>query len=728
MGQDFFEHMIRLETELVKINGIGQKFIDKLDKLKIKTVKDLLWHFPFRYDDFSTVAKIADLRANQAATVRAVVKKISTRRSWRKKIVIVEAVVADETGGIKAIWFNQPFIAKALMPGRRVNLAGKVAISNDEIFLQSPTYELFQNTTETKHTAGLIPIYPETRGLTSKGIRFLTGALLKNLASIPEFLPEEVLAQAELPDLAQALKGIHFPKKIEQAEKARERFAFADIFLIQLMNLRNRALLAKEKAPPFRIDRATIAEFAGRLPFELTEAQKRSLEEILVDLEKPNPMNRLLQGDVGSGKTVVAAAAALVAAQNGKQTAFMAPTEVLARQHYRTLCSIFKTDNLGIGILTGSESRAFYGEGLESKLTRAKFLEEVAQDKIKIILGTHALISGGEDKKPLLFNDLALAIVDEQHRFGVDQRAALVKRKFAGSPAGADTTVHFLSMSATPIPRTLSLTLFGDLDLSIIDEMPKGRKEIVTKIVPPVNRQKAYDFIRQEVKKGRQVFVICPRIEEAEKPEVAKAGDKKKKNLWADVKNVTDEYEKLSKSVFPELKVAMLHGRMKGAEKAQIMGDFASGQTNILVSTSVIEVGVDVPNASMMMIEGADRFGLAQLYQFRGRVGRGEHQSYCFLFTDSTSPSTEQRLEALIKAKNGFELAEQDLAIRGPGEFIGDKQTGIPDLAMRSLNNIAIIKLARAVAESLVKKDHTLSAHPPLKAELAKFQQQIHLE
>ncbi len=717
--------MIRLETELAKIGGIGQKFIEKLDKLKIKTVKELLWHFPFRYDDFSTVAKIIDLKANQAATVRAVVKRVSTRRSWKKKMVIVEALIADETGGIKAIWFNQPFIAKALIPGRRVNFAGKVAFSNDEMFLQSPAYEMMQATTETTHTAGLIPIYPETRGLTSKGIRFLTGALLKNMETIPDFLPAEVLEQAEMPALAAALRNIHFPKKIEQAEKARERFAFADIFLIQLMNLRNRMLLAKKKAPPMAIDRAAVADFISKLPFELTGAQHRSIDEILKDLAKPNPMNRLLQGDVGSGKTGVAAVAALIAANNGKQTAFMAPTEVLVRQHYKTLCAIFKTHNLGIGLLTGSEARAFFGEGMESKITRPKFLEEAAKGNFKIILGTHALISGGEGKNPLIFKDLALAIVDEQHRFGVDQRAALVKKE---KKPGEETTVHFLSMSATPIPRTLSLTLFGDLDLSIIDEMPKGRKEIITKIVPPVNRQKAYDFIRQEVKKGRQVFVICPRIEEAEKSEVAKAGEKKKKNLWADVKNVTEEYEKLSKSTFPDLKVAMLHGRMKGAEKAKIMGDFASGVTNILVSTSVIEVGVDVPNAVIMMIEGADRFGLAQLYQFRGRVGRGEHQSYCFLFTDSTSPSTEQRLEALIKAKNGFELAEQDLAIRGPGEFIGDKQTGIPDLAMRSLNNIAIIKLARSVAEDLLAKDSGLTPHAPLRAELAKFQKKIHLE
>lgn len=717
--------MITLETELAKIKGIGEKFLDKLVKLKIKTVRDLLWHFPFRYDDFSSVVKIADLKINQAATIKAVVKRVSSRRSWKRRFIVVEATLADETGGIKAVWFNQPFIAKLLVPGRRVNFAGKVVLSNDELCLQSPTYEVMQTTTEAKHTAGLIPIYSETRGLTSKGIRFLIGAILKHLQPINDFVPDEVLESADFPNINSALKNIHFPRAIDQAERARQRFAFADLFLLQLANLQNRSRLAKEKAPPLKINKNKIDEFIKQLPFELTGAQVRSIEEILSDLERQQPMNRLLQGDVGSGKTVVAAVAGLVAYHNNKQTAFMAPTEVLARQHYKTLSGIFKTHSLGIGLLTGSEARSFYGEGLEGKVSRAKLMEEVASGKINLILGTHALISENDKKKSVNFNDLALAIVDEQHRFGVEQRAALVKKE---KNPGEETTVHFLSMSATPIPRTLSLTLFGDLDLSIIDEMPKGRKEIVTKTIPPENRKKAYDFIRQEVKKGRQVFVICPRIEESEKPEEGVVVVDKRKNLWADVKNVTEEYDKLSKSVFPDMKVAMLHGRMKSSEKAQIMADFSSGVTNILVSTSVIEVGVDVPNATIMMIEGADRFGLAQLYQFRGRVGRGEHQSYCLLFTDSTSPSTIQRLEALVQAKNGFELAEKDLAIRGPGEFIGDKQTGIPDLAMRALNNIELIRIARFSAESVMKKDADLKSYPPLRKHLADFRKQIHLE
>lgn len=714
--------MITLETELAKIKGIPPRFLVKLEKLKIKNVRDLLWHFPFRYDDFSQVVKIANLKINQSATIRGIVKQVSMRRSWRRRMAIIEALIADETGGIKAIWFNQPYIAKTLQAGRRANFAGKVTFSNEELCLQSPTYELLTNSTEAKHTAGLIPIYPETKGLTSKGLRFLSAALLKHSAAPEDFLPESVLSENKIPDLFTALKNIHFPKNLGQAEKARERFAFADLFLLQLSNFKNRLRLSRERAQSLRANPDFINSLIGKLPFELTAPQKRSLEEILKDISKPSPMNRLLQGDVGSGKTVVAAIAALVAAQEGKQTAFMAPTEVLARQHYKTLSSIFKNSSVGIGLITGSETRAFYGDNLEEKVTRKKLLEEIASGKIKIMIGTHALIAVGETKEPVCFNDLALTIVDEQHRFGVEQRAAL-----------SGTTVHFLSMSATPIPRTLALTLFGDLDVSVIDELPSGRKEIITKIVAPSNRSKAYDFIKEQLRQGRQTFVICPRIAASEtggepRPEGAGSSLDKRKALWAEVKNVTEEYERLSKTVFPDFKVAMLHGKLKSSEKAKIMADFTAGNTHVLVSTSVVEVGVDVPNATIMTIEGADRFGLAQLYQFRGRVGRAEYQSYCLLFTDSDADTTVNRLNALVKAKNGFELAEKDLAIRGPGEFIGDKQTGMPDLAMRALNNIVLVKAARDSAAKTLKDNPELESFPRLRAELEHFQKLIHLE
>ncbi len=721
--------MIKLETELRNIKGINEKFLTKLDKLKIKTVRDLLWHFPFRYDDFSAIVKIGDLKINQAATIRGVVKKVSLRRSWRRKFVIIEALVTDDTGGIKAIWFNQPFVAKVLRAGLQINLAGKVTASNDELVMQSPAYEPMTTTTEARHTAGLIPIYPETKGLTSKGFRFLISAILKVMEPAKDFIPEEILTNYEMPNVMSALRTIHFPAQLAQVEKARERFAFTELFLLQLTNVKNRIALAKEKAPPLNIDQAWVDGVIGKLPFSLTEAQERSLVEILDNLKKTQPMNRLLQGDVGSGKTVVAAIAALAAAKNGKQTAFMAPTEVLARQHYKTLTTIFKNLTIGVGILTGSEARVYHGDDSEMKTTRQKLLVEIENGGVKLVLGTHALISEGKTKKPIQFNDLALAIVDEQHRFGVEQRAALVKLE---REPGAETTIHFLSMSATPIPRTLALTIFGDLDLSIIDELPKGRKEITTKIVPPENRQKAYDFIRAQIRSGRQAFVICPRIE-ASKTEEEIEGDEevspdKRKNLWQEVKNVTEVYETFSKNIFPDFRVAMLHGKLKGVEKGRIMSDFSAGLLDILVSTSVIEVGVDVPNASIMMIEGADRFGLSQLYQFRGRVGRGEHQSYCLLFTDSTSDSTQQRLSALLKAKNGFELAEQDLVLRGPGEFIGDKQTGIPDIAMRALNNMELVKSAREAAANIMKKDVELSNYPALRSALANFQKQIHPE
>ncbi|TSC89847.1 MAG: ATP-dependent DNA helicase RecG [Parcubacteria group bacterium Gr01-1014_3] len=714
--------MLKLTTQIALIQGLPSKFVSNLKKLDILTIKDLLLHFPTRYEDFSSVVKIADLKVNEAATISGFVKRIESRRSWRRKIFVIEASIMDETGSIKALWFNQPYIAKVLQPGRRINFAGKVTVSDDELCLSGPTFE-FVGAGEAKHTAGLIPIYPETKGLTSKGIRYLMRAALTNLEPVADFIPKAILAEHALPDVTKSFQTIHFPKSMEDVEIARQRFAFEDLFLLQLNNAKARLDLAKEKAPSLKFTDEDLTAILKNLPFELTASQLTSVKEILSDLSGTKPMNRLLQGDVGSGKTVVAAIAAIVAAKNGKQTALMAPTEVLARQHYKTLTSIFGKHGVGIGLLTSGEARSFFGENLEAKTTKPKLLKDIESGKITLVIGTHAIISTGKDRVPVAFNDLALAIVDEQHRFGVEQRAALVKQE---RNPGDETTIHFLSMSATPIPRTLSLTLFGDLDLSIINELPKGRKEIITKVVAPTNRAKAYQFVREQVLQGRQVFVICPRIEAAVEEESDEANPKLK--LWSDVKAVKEEFERLSTKIFPDLKLAMLHGKLKAAEKSKIMADFMAGQTNILVSTSVIEVGVDVQNANIMIIEGADRFGLAQLYQFRGRVGRGEHQSYCLLFTDSSSDSTSQRLNALLRAKNGFELAEEDLKLRGPGQFIGSKQTGIPDLAMKALNNIELIKMARTSADIILKEDARLTKYAPLRAVLKAFQKKIHLE
>ena len=717
--------MLSLDTKLNCIRELPPRFVGRLTHLNLITVRDLLWYFPFRYDDFSQVVKIADLKIRQTATVRGVVRQMTAHRSWRRKMLVTEALIADETGGIRAVWFNQPYIAHTLKPGTVGNFAGKVAISDDDVYLASPSYELSTTLTESAHTAGLIPIYPETRGLTSRGIRFLVKPLLRATGIIPDFIPEEVRAAEALPPLTEALRDIHFPATLAHAEKARRRFAFEDLYLLQLTNLRARAALRRERAPALSVPEETLASFMNELPFALTAAQQRSIKEIAADLSRPEPMNRLLQGDVGSGKTVVAAIAARIAYSNKKQVACMAPTEVLARQHYQTLSKLLGHAGIGVGLLTGGEARLCLPIEGDAAVPRRKLLEKARTGGIELVLGTHALIAGRSAGK-IRFRDLGLVIIDEQHRFGVEQRAALVKREVH---RGAETTVHFLSMSATPIPRTLALSLFGDLDLSVIDEMPAGRRPVITKIVSPQKRATAYAFIRQEIRRGRQAFVLCPRIAAPEDDgDLRPAGGGTKAFTQWDVKSVEEEYEKLKSRVLSELRVAMLHGKIKAAEKIRIMAEFAAGKTNVLVSTSVIEVGIDVPNATIMMIEGAERFGLAQLYQFRGRVGRGEHQSYCLLFTDSSSESTGRRLKALLTAKNGFELAEEDLKIRGPGEFLGDKQTGLPDIAMRALQNMELIRRARRAAEATLAKDPELAGHPPLKEKLASFKERLHVE
>ncbi len=521
--------------------------------------------------------------------------------------------------------------------------------------------------------------------------------------------------------------------------------------------------MQKQKAYPVKYEVENVKQILSALPFELTPSQKKSLWEILQGVAKPHPMNRLLQGDVGSGKTIVAGIAAITTAEepNNLQAAFMAPTEILARQHYQTLTKFFKEFTGGIGLLISKEARIFYGEGLEESVKKSGFIKETTAGRIKIIVGTHALI-----QKTVSFQNLGLVIIDEQHRFGVKQRAHLLRdsklrmhpppkanpplaenlQKGQKTFVDADKFVdshripHLLSMSATPIPRTLMLSVFGDLDLSLISELPKGRKRIITKIVDPANRNKAYAFIRGEVKKGKQVFVVCPRIEpqvenqsvEVRPPEINYQYFGGRTSQILEVKAVKDEYEKLANKVFPDLRVAMLHGKMRSDAKKKVMAEFAAGENDILVSTSVIEVGVDIPRATIMMIEGAERFGLAQLYQFRGRVGRGEKQSFCFLFTESSSETTRRRLQSLLTAKNGFELAEQDLKIRGPGEFLGGPsgwaQTGLPDVAMRALQSPELLKEARTAAEEILKEDPELKNYPLLKERLGQFEKEVHLE
>jgi ATP-dependent DNA helicase RecG len=701
-----------LSLPLTEVKGVGQKIAQKLAKLKIHTVKDLLYYFPFRYQDFSKISKISQLSEGEVATIYAKIEKISLYKTPRRKMWILEATISDDTGQMKAIWFNQKFLINTLKEGKTANFAGKVTTEGKKFIFQNPIFEIISDEfQETRHTARLVPIYPQTNGVTSKMLRFVLSKVIPLTKNIAEFLPKEVVEKFNFPTLSEAFLQIHFPQSVESAKNAQKRFAFQDLFLLQLINASERYSLSQQKSFSCNYTPEFVKKLFAYIPFELTFSQKKALYEILQDLQKNYPTSRLLQGDVGSGKTIVAAIAALVVAHNKKQSVFMAPTEVLARQHYETFKKYFEEFKEGVALLTSDQAVVFFGDNLESNIKKKDLISQIKNNKVKIIIGTHSVI-----QKNVSFGDVAFVVIDEQHRFGVKQRAQLV--------SGKEIVPHFLSMSATPIPRTLAMTIFGDLNLSIISELPKNRKPVITKAVSAANRQKAYDFIAQQIRAGRQAFVICPRIE----PNDPFLVPTKRQLSNLEVRSVKEEYERLSKKIFPDFKIAMLHGQMKSDEKQKIMQDFKDRKYDILVSTSVIEVGIDVPNATIMMIEGSEHFGLSQLYQFRGRVGRGEHQSYCFLFSDINSKTTNQRIRALINAKNGFELAEIDLKLRGPGQFLGEEQTGLPDLAMKAIQNPQLVKTARDVAWSIISTDPSLKNHPYLAAYVKMFKNQIHLE
>ena len=737
--QELTQKTMDLDTSIEKVNLINSFYKKKLKRLGIKTIRDFLFHFPYRYDDFSKITSISRLEPKDRYCVFGRIVRIENSKTWKKKMTITEALVEDSTGSIIAIWFNQPYLTKILNPGDTVFLAGKTAIRENtnsifsNLYLSNPIYEKVKSalkTTgkpikETIHTGRIVPVYPETEGLSSRWFRYILKILLSKFRDkIPEYLPEEIRQENKLLPIREAIQQIHFPDSLSIAQKAQQRFSFEELFLISLFVLREKTKLLKEKGIPIPLNLKIVKKFVSSLPFKLTNAQKKSAWVILNDLKLPHPMNRLLEGDVGSGKTVVAIMAALNVAKAGFQSAIMAPTEILAKQHFQEATRLLKKFEIKIGLLTGKEDKIIsispYREraGLKNEvieISRRKLLEKLKKREVDILIGTHTLI---QDK--VIFGKLALAILDEQHRFGVEQRAKLTAKNRRSKEK---TIPHLLSMTATPIPRTLALTIYGDLDLSIINEMPKGRKKIITKIILPKEREKTYKFIEKEVKKGRQIFVICPRIEPSEENQ-----EKPRSLNWTDVKAVKEEYEKLSKEIFPNLRVTMLHGKMSPKEKEEIMINFKNKRSDILVSTSVIEVGIDVPNASVIMIEGAERFGLAQLHQFRGRVGRGKHQSYCLLLTDSTSKRTNQRLKALINCEDGFTLAEKDLSIRGPGDFSGIRQWGIPDLAMSSLKNINMIEKTRVSARKILDSDPGLKNYPQLKKRLKSFGEKIHLE
>jgi len=701
-----------LDVSIQNIKYFGPAAVKKLAKLKIKTARDLLYHFPFRYDDFSNFTPIADLKPNSQATAHGTILNAKNIQIFRRRLVLTEIIAEDNSGAIKSVWFNQPYLLNQFKPGRQLNLSGKIVLNKKQLCFSNPAYEITNygensyNKKESLHTGRLVPIYPETYGLTSRWLRLGIKPLLRFVNQIPDVLPNELKKTYHLPNLGYALSQIHFPETIEKAEIARRRFAFEELFILQFFMGLERLKLQKQMAPVLKFDEKMTKKFVSKLPFKLTDSQKKAAWQIIQDIGRNQPMNRLLEGDVGSGKTIVAAMAAYLAALNGYQVAFMAPTEILSRQHYEKIWPLLKKFDIAVGLLTSSDAKISKNEPA-NRQTKKELIKKIEAGEIPIVIGTHSLI-----QKNVRFKNLALVVIDEQHRFGVNQRAALLTQHTTNNTQHT-IIPHLLSMTATPIPRTLGLTIWGDLDLSLIKEMPKGRKNIITKIVPPSKRDWAYEFIKSEIKKGRQAFVVCPLIEESEK---------------LSAKAVKKEYERLQEKVFPELKIGLLHGRLRPKEKERIMSEFLNKNMNILVTTSVVEVGIDIPNATVMMIEGADRFGLASLYQFRGRVGRSNHQSYCFLLTDSASNKTAERLKAIESAQSGFDLAERDLEIRGPGDFIGVRQSGLPDLAIASLTNLKLIEETREAAKKFLVEDPNLKNYPLLAKRVSEFQTQIHFE
>lgn len=695
--------MIDFATRLDTFPNIKKAHWYGLKRLGIETVRDLFYHFPSRYEDYATLAPIDRLAADTKATVEGIIREVKSERSWRKHMLITRATIEDQTGTLRVIWFNQRFVESTVKVSERVRLSGKITQDKEGLIMQSPAFERADRAAT--HTGRLVPVYPETTGLTSKFLRWQIATLFQKIEALPDPLPEDMLTALHLPNLRTALAYLHFPKTEKQVLLAEKRFAFEDMFFLQLKSLSIKQLMAVGKAVSLKKDSVALKKFVDTLPFALTQGQHKALQDILTDLEKPHPMNRLLNGDVGSGKTIVALLALLQVCEAGYQGALLAPTEVLAEQHAKTFLKLLQTQGKNVALLTGSQS-TLNGEALK----KGALIKAIRAGIPDIIIGTHALL---EEK--VQFHKLALVVVDEQHRFGVAQRARLQELSFASLDGDTAHSPHFLSMTATPIPRTLALTLFGNLDLSLLDEMPAHKKPIITRVAATdAERNKVYTFIREQIKQDHQAFVILPLVETSKAME--------------EVKAATTEHERLQNEVFPDLHVGLLHGRQKSEAKQKIMQDFKNKKIDILVSTAVVEVGIDIPNATVMLIEGAERFGLSQLHQFRGRVGRGSDQSYCFLFPSNGKSPESARLQALEKHGSGFDLAEIDLELRGPGAFLGTRQSGLPDIAFENLANARLIAIAREKAETLLQSDPELNNHPLLKKALQKFEERIHLE
>ena len=699
---------LTVDSPVSRLRGVDSKTSGRLNRLEVQSVRDLLYLFPRRHVDYSNFAKIAELSPGEERTVVADVwdvHEVTGGYGGRRKDT--EAVLSDETGSVRVIWFGQRYLARTLKPNTRIAVSGKPDVFKGQLVLESPEYELLDQGQTPIHTGRFVPVYPLTGGLTGRNLRRITWQAIQEwLGGVDELLPEELLDRAELIPLRQAIQQAHYPVDSDQWEAARHRLAFDELFTLQLAVLgRRRHQRQDVHGLPIKSQPGVIEGFLSSLPFQLTSAQTRCVQEIRSDMERGTPpMNRLLQGEVGSGKTVVALAALLEVAAAGFQGAVMVPTEVLAEQHFQTVSRLLhgmarpvQSDHLvsvylesmgrpvSVGLLTGSTRQSW----------KRELTQMAAAGTLDLLIGTHALIQSG-----ISLPKLALAVTDEQHRFGVLQRSSLRQR-------GSESP-HALIMSATPIPRTLSLTLYGDLGISTIDELPAGRQEVATRWLPPQRRQAAYGFIRKQVQEGRQAFLICPLVDESEVVEA---------------KAATEEFERLSGEIFTDLKLGLLHGRMASKDKDRVMRKFRDGDLDILVSTAVVEVGIDVANATVMMIEGADRFGLAQLHQFRGRVGRGEHKSYCIMLSDAPSDVAKERLSALEGIHDGFHLAEVDLELRGPGDFFGTRQSGLPNLRMAHLSDRQLLESAREEAAQVMDQDPELKAdkHAALADQVARF-------
>ncbi len=688
----------RLTSNISLIVGIGAAKAKDFTRLGIQTVKDALFDFPFRYDDLSHTLAIADVKPGQKVTVQGSVMAIQNRKGAKNgRMMITEVLVSDGSASIKGIWFHQGFLTKIMKPGQIVSLAGKVD-DRYGLSLVNPVYEVLGTAKGAKETGRIMPIYKLTGGLTQKMRRKVVEVALSALKEVEEWIPERIMREADLLTLHEALPLLHFPPTSEDKNRALRRMKFDEFFLYQLLHAKSRRDLRQHRAPRVPFVENVVKKAVADLPFQLTGAQRKAIWAIIKDMDRPEPMNRLLEGDVGSGKTIVAALVALNAAQEGLQTALLAPTEILAEQHAQTLQKLFGK-KLSIALYTRTKRRIG-----DKEVTKAQLLAALKNGAVHIVIGTHALLT-----QDVFFDRLGLVVVDEQHRFGVRQRQALKDKH-----GGGEVVPHLLSMTATPIPRSLALVLYGDLDRSILDEYPAGRKPILTKITDLGREEEAFSRMRTEMDAGRQVFVVCPLIEESDA-------------LGAN--SVHEVMKEFVTGPFKKYRIAMLHGRMKTKEKDDVMRAFAQGEADMLISTTVVEVGVDVPNATVMYVEGAERFGLAQLHQLRGRVGRGDDQSYCFLHPSGVlGEVARERLLAIEDNQDGFDLAEKDLQLRGGGNIFGTEQSGFQQFALGTREDIDLMSYAKDFAKELLDQSPELTAFPPLKNKLQEYVEAVHLE